>query len=139
MKGLPTLIKLQKSRVDEQQVILSKLQNHLEQIEGAIVALEIEKVREAEAKRKNPALGITYAAYLDAALRRGEKLERDRLIAQQAVNLAHDQLSQLFEEQKRYEIALANREAAEEREEKRKESIEMNEIGSIAFERRRKA
>ena len=48
MKSLATLIKLQKTRVDEQRLTLTRLQAHLENIENSIAALEIRKAREQD-------------------------------------------------------------------------------------------
>lgn len=135
MKSLATLIKLQKTRVDEQRQQLAKLQAHLENIETQITQLEIAKAREQVAAEQNPEARMTYGAFLKAAVITGRELEKQRQVAIDAVEVARDQLTELFEEQKRYEIAQASRLAAERREELRRETIELNEIGGMVHER----
>jgi len=137
MKSLATLIKLQKTRVDEQRVILARAQEKLDLIERAIAGLEDEKIREQEAAGKDPEHAVTYGAFLKEAIRRGRALDRERQIAVAAVAAARDALIELFEEQKRYEIAEAARIVAEEKEELRRETAELDEIGGITHERQK--
>ncbi|MDD3288808.1 MAG: hypothetical protein PHX43_07395 [Alphaproteobacteria bacterium] len=135
MKSLNTLIKLQKTRVDEQRQILAKLQEYLERIEKSIVELEILRAQEQITVEENPEMGLTYGDFIKQAVIKARELEKSRQTANSAVEMARDRLALLFEEQKRYEIAAANRAAAEEKEELRRERIEMDEIGSIEFVR----
>jgi len=136
MKSLSTLIKLQKTLVDEQRQHLSTLQDRLEQIEGYIAQLEIQKAREQSAALDNEARA-TYGAFLQQMVAQGRLLERERQTAAMAVKIAQDKLSELFEEQKRYEIAEAQRMESEAKAERRRETIELDEIGSISYERKR--
>ncbi|MFY9288570.1 MAG: flagellar FliJ family protein [Alphaproteobacteria bacterium] len=137
MKSLGLLIKLQKTKVDEQRQHLSKLQTRLEEIELQIQALEASKITEQRAAEEYIEARGTYGAFLKAAIEKGRLLENDRIAAEVAVEAARDVLTQLFEEQKRYETAEAARIAAEEKEERRRETIEMDEIGGITHERKK--
>ena len=136
MKSLQTLIKLQKMLVDEQRQHLSTLQDHLERIEQIITQLEINKAREQVAAQDNEAR-TTYGAYLQQMIGQGRVLEKERQTAAMAVKIAQDKLAELFEEQKRYEIAEAQRIEKANSEERRRETIELDEVGSVAYERRR--
>jgi flagellar biosynthesis chaperone FliJ len=53
MKSLSTLIKLQKTHVDEQRLALARLQARLEEIEQSIAMLEIKKAREQTVAQEN--------------------------------------------------------------------------------------
>src|ERR1700761_6409048 len=128
MKSLATLIKLQKTRVDEQRIHLAALQEQLDSIERRIAELEIEKAREQVAAEHNPEARGTYGAFLKAAINRGRELDKARQTTQIAVEIARDKLAELFEEQKRYEVAEANRIESEAAEERRQERIELDEI-----------
>jgi flagellar export protein FliJ len=139
MKTLETLIKLQKSFVDEQRQQLAKLQQMLEAIEHSIAALEIEKAREQVAAENNPEARTTYGAFLAVIAAKGRELEQARQVAAHAVDTARAKLSELFEEQKRYEIAEEARILAEEKEEQRRERISLDEIGGVTYERRKNA
>ena len=136
-KSFATLIKLQKSLVDEQRQVLCRLQDRLDSIDAAIAQLEILKAREQEAASQEVVFRSTYGEFLKTAVLRGRVLEKERLLAARAVELAHDKLAEMFEDQKRYETAEAQRLAEEAQEEMRLERIALDEIGSIMHERKR--
>lgn len=136
MNGLATLIKLQKTRVDEQRVQLAKLQSRLNEVLTEIAALEIEKAREQVVAEQNAEATTTYGMFLKRAVQHGRQLEKDREVAAHAVEVARDQLNALFEEQKRYEIAEDARLTKAQQEETRRETIELDEIGSVFFARK---
>ncbi len=136
MKSLQTLIKLQKTYVDEQRQHLARLYDQLEAIERRITEMEIMKARE-QAAAQDEAARATYGAFLKGVIIKGRALEEERKVAAQAVKIAQDKLAELFEEQKRYEIAEEQRIAVENAEERRRETIDLDEIGSVMHERKR--
>jgi len=136
MKSLATLIKLQKSFVDEQRQHVTRLQDHLDKIEGAITELEIFKTKE-QAAALNLEAHATYGEFIKRMIAQGRILEQERQSAALAVKIAKDKLAELFEEQKRYEIAEEQRIQAEIREELRFENIELDEIGGVMHERQK--
>ena len=135
--SLPTLIKLAKMRVDEQQQMLAKVQARLDQVEAALVTLRQEKESERATVHNNPEAGMTYAVFVQGQVKREKELEKQRQTAQNAVAIARDKLAEVFAEQKRYELALAAHEEEKRREEQKQEMMEMDEIGSVRFARRR--
>lgn len=137
MKSLATLIKLQKTRVDEQRQMLARANDRLLKIEQAIANLEQQKEREKVAAAQDAEKAVTYGAFLKVAIKRGRDLEKERQIAQAAVDAARAALAELFEEQKRYELAEENRIAEERREEARRETAELDEIGGVTHQRRK--
>ncbi len=137
MKSLSTLIKLQKTRVDEQRQHLARLQARLQEIENQIAQLEIKKAREQVAAEQSAEARTTYGVFLKVAVKRGRELDRERQIAAAAVEAAHNILIEIFEEQKRYEIAEEARVAAEDKEERRRERIELDEVGGVVHERKK--
>jgi len=137
MKSLATLIKLQKTRVDEQRLHLARIEEHLAQIEQAIRDLNEQKKREQVAAKKDTANAVTYGAFLKRTIRRGRELDKERLVAIEAVRLARERLAELFEEQKRYELAQQHRDEQARREESRRLTIELDEIGGITHQRRK--
>ena len=136
IKSLATLIKLQKTFVDEQRQVLATLQERLEQIEWSIAQMEIRKARELEAAQDYQA-SATYGAFLKGLVVQERALEKERQTATMAVKIAQDRLAELFEEQKRYEIAEEQRIEAETREELRRERLDLDEIGSVMHERKK--
>ena len=136
MKSLGTLIKLQKTRVDEQRLLLAKLQARLDQIVSEIADHEIRQAREQVEVKKNPQSALTYGEFVKWAIKHSEELEKQRVTAVKAVDIARDRLAELFEEQKRYEIAEANRIEEERQEQLRQETLYLDEVGSVAHERK---
>jgi len=136
MKSLATLIKLQKTRVDEQRQQLALLHDVLDRIENDIAQLEISKARE-QASSQDDAARLTYGAFLKSMIAKGRELEKNRQTVIEAVKIAQDKLAELFEEQKRYEIAEEQRIEAEARGERRRETLELDEIGGVMHERKR--
>jgi hypothetical protein len=136
MKSLLTLIKLQKTFVDEQRQHLGRLLTQLEQIEKKIIDLELTKAREQAAAQDDESRA-TYGAFLKDMVNKGRVLEKDRKTAAMAVKIAQEKLAELFEEQKRYEIAQDQRAAAGEQELRRKETLELDEVGGIMHERKK--
>ncbi len=138
MRSLATLIKLQKTYVDEQRLQLAKLQEQLEQIQQRIVQHEILMAREQVAAQKNEEARATYGAFLSAAVAKSRALEKERQTAVAAIEAARARLAELFEDQKRYEIAEEGRQQAEAAEERKRERIAFDEVGSISFIRKNK-
>jgi len=136
MKSLATLIKLQKTYVDEQRQYLTRLLDNMERIEHTIAELEIAKAREQDAALDNAARA-TYGQFLKGMIAKGRELEKERQTAAHAVKLAQEKLAQLFEEQKRFEIAEQQRIDAEAAAERRLERIDLDEIGGVMHERKK--
>jgi hypothetical protein len=137
MKSLSTLIKLQKTHVDEQRVALARLQARLDDIEKSVAELEIRKAREQVAAQESPESRVTYGAFLKSAVKQGRELEKERQVSVVAVEIARQKLTELFEDQKRYEIAEAARVAAEEQEERRRETKDLDEVGGMSHQRKK--
>jgi len=138
MKSLATLIKLQKTRVDEQRLLLAKLQSQLNDILEGIKALKDDQMRQQEALRHDMSMAFTFDAYLKDSLKRLEVLEKRRKTAEYAVALAREKMAELFEEQKRYELAEQARIEEQEAQEQRRETHALDEVGSIGFIRKKR-
>jgi len=137
-KSFKTLIKLQKTLVDEQRQLLARLYDYQEKIEAQIAQFQIMKIKEQELAAKNPALKLTYGAFVKALVVKERELENERQRAALAIKIAQDKLAELFEEQKRYEIAEEQRLEEEAKEERRLETIMLDEVGGVMHERERR-
>lgn len=136
-KSFATLIKLQKTHVDAQRQHLARLQEHLARVQERLRQLALMKEQEQRAAERDPVARMTYGEFLRRLVSVERDVEKERQKAVQAVQIAHDKLAELFEEQKRYEIAEEQRIEEEEAEELRLERIELDEIGGMAHERKR--
>lgn len=138
MKSLSTLIKLQKTYVDEQRVMVTTLQEQLAKIDRDIQNLRQQQEEQKKLLRKNPEVALTYGEYLKESIRFEGLLHKKRRTAEYALNLALDRLAELFEEQKRYELAEKARQEEAAREEAHKETLVLDEVGSVGFVRKKK-
>lgn len=139
MKSLATLIKLQKSRVDEQRRVLAERQDMLDLIEAEIMALAAQQAQEQEsARHAAPEAAVTYGAFIAYAMERARQLELAHAAARDAVEEARAVLAELFEAQKRYETVQTNRKQEKLREERRREQIDLDETAAVAFERKQR-
>lgn len=138
VKSLATLIKLQKSHVDEQRILLAALQDQLAKIKDSIRHLRREREEQKKLLEKKPEMGLTYGEYIKASGEKERALEKKKRTAEIAVSIALDKLAELFEEQKRYEIAQEARLEAKRKEERRKETHFLDEVGSVSFVRKEK-
>ena len=134
--GLQTLIKLQKTQVDEQRTHLAKLDQQLQAVDIKIALLEAEKQAQESLLHENPDMGLTYAGYLAQYLKKRAVYARERHIMVKAIEMARDKLAELFEEQKRYEIAEEQRLLKERQKEAAEERKILDEVGSVGFIRK---
>lgn len=138
MKSLATLIKLQKTRVDEKRRELARQMETLETTERAIASLATAMATEQDAASASEEARATYGAWLRAAVLRGRALEKERLANFAAVETARDKLAETFAEQKRYEQAESARIESLRKEESRRETATLDEVGSIRWRRKNK-
>lgn len=117
--------------------MLAKLQERYEAVQKEVAEHEIRMAREQLAAQKDPAMALTYGDFVKWAIEHARELEKQLITAAKAVDIAREQLTVLFEEQKRYEIAEANRLEEEKREEQRQETILLDEVGSVGFVRKK--
>lgn len=138
MNGLDTLIKMQKVYVDEQRLFLAELHARRQAFEDAIKALKELAEEQRRLLREKPEMGLTYGAFLVRHVKRVEALEKERALLDREIVCALDKLAALFEEQKRYEIAKEQREEERARQEAARETAVLDEIGSVAFARKKR-
>jgi len=136
MKTLGTLIKLQKSVVDDHRRMLADLQDVLERIENEIENIIAERAQEeAVARKATPAELMTMESFLAQLKNRLVHLQQAKRDATAAIEVARERLAEVFETQKRYEIIRDQREAAMLAEEKRQDQLTLDETAAQAHER----
>lgn len=137
IKSLDTLIKLQKTIVDEQRRMLADLLNIHDRIVAEIAALHASREHEEDVARSADLVAtVTLPQFLDGVKNRLTHLAKAESEAQAAVDAAHEKLAELFETQKRYEIVRDQRNAAELTEEQKRERLELDEIAEQGHQRK---
>jgi hypothetical protein len=134
MEGLRSLIRLQNWKVDEKRRELGALEATRSGYVAQGEALEREVIYEQQIASRD---GLTehYGLYASKVIERRETLEKQIIAIDKEISIIHDQLSLLYQEQKRFEISLERREKEAEIEVKRKDQIELDEM-SMNMQRR---
>lgn len=127
MKGIDSVIRLQKWQVDEQRRQVADLEGLLMDLTQRADALEQEILKEQEvAADQNVA--FIYGDYARHAIERRETLQRSIAEAEVAAVAARDVLTELYQDMKRYEIAKDRHDARQALAENRAEQAELDDI-----------
>ena len=135
-KTLKTLIRLKKDDVDKLQKELSQIQERQQRLHDEYNNLEAELIREEEAATNFPEAMHGYAMFAKRTMDRQKILLNNIRMLQQAIDKKRDELLVEYGEQKKFEIALEQRQLAALNEAKRLESIKMDEVAARSFARK---
>lgn len=135
--SLQTLQRIQKFNIDEQRKILADLQSREEQLQNNLNKLNAEYERELDFASKNPGVG-DFGAYTQRYLQYREAFEAQLAALRTEIEKVRDKISDMFKEQKTYEIVDTNRQKRREKEEAAKDQKTLDEIGTNAYIKRRK-
>lgn len=137
MKGIANLIRVHQWKLDEKRQELSDLRDIHDDYVAQLVKLEQEMAREQEVAGENQDVGFSYAGYLQVARQRQGNLNSSLDELQNQIATAEDELADLFQELKKYEITRDLRDKRAKDERARKEQIAMDDL-SIDIYRRKK-
>lgn len=139
MRGLPTLIRAQKWRVDAMRREIGELEGVLVQRRAEAIRLEEEVVEEQKRAAGDPVGLWAYAGgYAAGVIVRREEAARAIAAAEAEVAERRAVLAELFAELKRYEIVRDRLAAREAQEAARRDAIVLDEL-AIEMYRRREA
>ena len=137
--NIKSLIRLHEWNVDEKRRKLGELLRLQGELEQQVTDLEADLVRQQEAAAADPTLsGLTYGAYAEQAIQRRENLKDSIDQMEMVIGHAQDELSEAYQELKKYETVDRNRQRRYELEEARREQIMLDEI-ALNQHRRKKA
>lgn len=136
MKGLAGLIRLHRWRLDEKRRELADLETFADSLEAQTVALEESLRAEQKVAKSSVESGYTYGDFARDVIDRREKLAVSISKVEDQVAQVNEELREIFQEVKRYEILQANlMRAAREKEEKLEQGM-LDELGFEIFRRR---
>ena len=137
--NIKNLIRLHEWNVDEKRRKLGELLRLQGELEEQMKQLEEDLVRQQKAAAADPALaGLTYGAFAEQAIQRRENLQDSIDQMEFVIGHAQDELSEAYQELKKYEIVERNRQRRYELEQARREQIMLDEI-ALNQHRRKKA
>lgn len=130
--SLQTLSRIQKFQIDEQRKILNDYLSKEERILKDMKHLFLEFEREKEFAAREGSVG-NFGAYVKRYLAFKEYLEKELEAVRLKIEEVRDIISDMFKEQKTYEIVDENRRKREEKEEDLKDQKMLDEIGTNTF------
>ena len=135
MKGLATLIKLGKRKLDELRRQMVVLENQKAQLEELAASLRAELFREMEAANQSEGVHNYFANFAKRIRIRQEKVAREIMQLNMEIEKLANEIAIAFADLKKYEIAQENEKQRVRAEAARKETIEMDEIATQQHER----
>ena len=131
-----TLTRLAGAEVDSARQALQAVLAEEDRIHADMAALAGEIRREEQAVTERPEFAGHFGAFMIRARARREALEAKLHDLTPRIDAARDALAAAFANQKKYEIAKKHREAAAAAEEKRRDGIDLDEIGLTTHRRK---
>lgn len=127
--NIKNLIRLNEWNVDEKRRKLGELLRLQGELEDQMKQLEADLIEQQKAAAADPALaGLTYGAFAKQVIQRRENLQDSIDQMEFVIGHAQDELSDAYQELKKYETVESNRQRRFEREQNRREQIMLDEI-----------
>ena len=136
MKGLNTLIKLNKRTLDELRRKMVALENQKAQLLQASAKLDEELQSEIKLASKTPEMGQFFGGFSNRIKNRQQEIAFEVKKLDKQIDELNIEIGIAFSELKKYEIALANAKQREKAAQERKLTIEMDEIAQQQFGRK---
>ncbi len=136
MSALDQLVRLHGWTLNERRRKAADLEQLAERLRADLARIDGELEREGRTASGSPELQAAFAAYAGVARKRRERLNGSIADVDQEIERAHEEVTEAFQELKRYEQALANRKAREAQVRQRREQIAGDEMGIEMFRRK---
>lgn len=136
MSSLKTIIRLHKWQLDEKRRALADLQNLHDRLSMELARLREEVRREQETARTDQAVAFGYPAFAKAARERDHRLQQSIAQVERQIEAATEEMSEAFQELKRFELAEEERLKREREKIRRKEDAMLDETALVGFRRR---
>ncbi len=133
-RRLAGLIRLQRWKVDEKRRALADLQALHAELSAKAEALEAEVAAEQGSAAAN-GTGFAYRAYAERVIQRRETLAESIAEVAQALLRAQGELSEAYQEAKRYEMARDRAQRRQAAEAARRAQLDLDEIGLNIYRR----
>ncbi len=138
--NIKNLIRLHEWNVDEKRRKLGELLRLEAELEEQLKSLEEEHVREKAAATADPeGAGIMYPGYHKQMSQRRDNLKDSIRQMEIVINYARDELSESYQELKKYETVEKNRQRRYELEQARREQVLLDEVALNQFRRKNKS
>lgn len=136
MAGMDNLIRVQKWKLDEKRRVVSDMEDLLGNFCAQLEKLNQDQAREQEIAKEDPDAGFLYASYANAAKIRRENLLASIEDAERQVEQAREEMAEIFQELKKYEISEETRLRLQKEALDKKQQQEMDDFSIEAFRRK---
>ena len=138
MRSLETLIRVQRRQLDQLRRDVAALETLAEDLRGQAAALEEElKTQQATAKSGAPEVAFSYPNFARWAIERRARLAASIADVDGRLEAARAQVAEAFQDLKRFDIVLANRQERARQDAARREQVILDEIGLEGHRRKR--
>ncbi len=135
MKGLNTLIRINRLKLEEQQRQLAELEGTSKVFRSQIDAMDESIRRESEIAERNPDTAFTVGGFVQATLARRGTLKTSLAEIEAQVNRLRDAVATAFREIKRFELIMERRAEASRHQAGRRERKVEDETAMAIFRR----
>lgn len=129
MSVLENLIRIHRWMLDDKRRQLTELERYAARIRSDLTALEESMEQEQRAANRSFEAGSGYASFLAASLERRRKLQQALANLDSAMQAARDELTEVYQEVKRFETARDHAAERSESERKRRDQLVLDEMG----------
>lgn len=131
--ALATLSRIEKFNINEQRKILTALQEQQDAVRLQLDNLNLQFEQEKEFQRQHSEFTGDFGTYLKKYLETKDKLLQQITHLDTQINQVRDIISDMFKEQKTYEIVDKNRQQRQQHEEDLKLQKQLDEIGTNSY------
>ncbi len=139
MSALPTLIRLARHNMEEKRRKLVGLETLMANLKAKLVQLEKEVEREQAFAALDSEKMFLYGNYARAVIARRENIQRSMNELQGQIDGAHEEVSEAYQEVRRYEVVLERQQERQAIEEARRQQAELDDMSIEMFRRARKS
>jgi flagellar export protein FliJ len=135
MKGITAMVRVHKWKLEERSRVLQELERLRQKLQQAAAQLEAELVVEQNQARGGGLANLTYGGYAQAVIQRRDHIAKSLAEVAAETEQARKDVAAAFQELKKYELALANREKQKKQKEAKVERATLDELGIAAHRR----
>lgn len=132
---LATLIRLAKLQLDEKRKVLAAILAEEERVKAERAALLQRLEEEKKQTAKDFEAELSRGNFIKATFKRRDQLDAQLRQLAKIIEAAQEEVRKAFEEVKRYEIAAEARARKEAKEQQKRETKDLDEVGSDRFQR----
>ncbi|MCC7045683.1 MAG: flagellar FliJ family protein [Alphaproteobacteria bacterium] len=135
MKGIAAMVRVHKWKLEERSRVLQELERLRQKLQQAGAQLEAELVSEQNQARGGGLANLTYGGYAQAVIQRRDHIAKSLAEVAAETEQARKEVAAAFQELKKYELALANREKQKKQKEAKVERTTLDDLGIAAHRR----